>query len=163
MSYSNLCIFFIYITMFTLHWRHDECDGVSNHQPHDCLLKCLFRGRSKKTSKLRVTGLCAGNSLATSEFPARKASNVENVSIWWRHHENFQNVREPILLKLLPVTLFWDTKSQIMFLSRYTLYNYPLSSNYFVLLYTCTTIFHRCILSSVWLCMSSVASFTNMD
>ena len=36
-----------------LRWRHD---GVSNHQPHDCLLECLFRLRSKKPSKFRVTG-----------------------------------------------------------------------------------------------------------
>ena len=41
----------------------------------------------KKTSKLRVTGLCAGNSPGTGEFPAQMASNAENVSIWWRHHE----------------------------------------------------------------------------
>ena len=47
----------------------------------------LFRRRSKTTSKLRVTGLCAGNSPLTGEFPAQKASNAENVSIWWRHHE----------------------------------------------------------------------------
>ena len=46
----------------TLQWRHNELDGVSNHQPDDCLLNRLFRRRSKKTSKLRVTGLCAGNS-----------------------------------------------------------------------------------------------------
>ena len=46
----------------------------------------LFRRRAKKTSKLRVTGLCAGNSPVTGEFPAFMASNVENVSIWWRHH-----------------------------------------------------------------------------
>ena len=45
----------------TLRWRHNERDGVWNHQPHDCLLSRLFRRRSKKTSKLRVTGLCAGN------------------------------------------------------------------------------------------------------
>ena len=38
--------------------------------------------------KLRVTGLCAGNSPGTGEFPAHMASNAENVSIWWRHHEN---------------------------------------------------------------------------
>ena len=24
----------------------------------------------------------------TGEFPAQMASNMENVSIWWRHHEN---------------------------------------------------------------------------
>ena len=46
----------------TLQWRHNDHDGVSNHQPHGCLLNSLFWRRSKKTSKLRVTGLCAGNS-----------------------------------------------------------------------------------------------------
>ena len=70
----------------TLQWRHNEPDCVSNHQPHDCLLNRLFRRRSKKTSKLRVTGLCAGNSPGTGEFPAQRASNAENFSIWWRHH-----------------------------------------------------------------------------
>ena len=43
----------------SLQWRHNGCDGVSNHQHHDCLLNRLFRRRSKKTSELRVTGLCA--------------------------------------------------------------------------------------------------------
>ena len=43
-------------------WRHNDHDGVSNHQPHGCLLNRLFRRRSKKTSKLCVTGLYAGNS-----------------------------------------------------------------------------------------------------
>ena len=42
----------------------------------------------KKTSKLRVTGRCEGNSPVTGEFPAQMASNVENISIWWRHHES---------------------------------------------------------------------------
>ena len=68
----------------TLPWRHNEYGGVSNHQPHDCLLNRLFRRRSKKTSKLCVTGLCAGNSPVTGEFPAQRAGNAENVSIWWR-------------------------------------------------------------------------------
>ena len=45
-----------------LRWRHNGCDSVSNHQPRDCLLSLLFRRRSKKTWKLRVTGLCVGNS-----------------------------------------------------------------------------------------------------
>ena len=40
-----------------------------NHQPRDCVLNRLFRRRSKKTSKLRVTGLCAGNSPATVNSP----------------------------------------------------------------------------------------------
>ena len=67
-------------------WRHNGRDRVLNHQLHHCLLNRLFRCRSKKTSKLRVTGLCAGNSPVTGEFPAHMASNAENVSIWWRHH-----------------------------------------------------------------------------
>ena len=75
------------MSQITLQWRHNGRDSVSNHQPHDCLLKRLFRRRSKKTSKLRVTGLCAGNSPGTGEFPAQMASNAENISIWWRHHE----------------------------------------------------------------------------
>ena len=71
---------------YPLQWRHNEHDGVSNHQPHDCLLNGLFKSRSKKTSKLRVTGLCVGNSPVTGEFPAQRASNAENDSIWRRHH-----------------------------------------------------------------------------
>ena len=75
----------------TLGWRHNGLDIVSNHQPRECLLSRLFGRRSKKTSKLRVTGLCAGNSPGTGEFPAQRASNAENVSIWWRHHEQAMN------------------------------------------------------------------------
>ena len=71
----------------TFQWRHNEHDGVSNHQPHDFLLTLLFRRRSKKTSKLRVTGLCAGNSPVTGEFPAQMASNAENDSVWLRLHD----------------------------------------------------------------------------
>ena len=72
--------------VFSLRWRHNDHAGVSNHQPHGCLLNRLFRRKSKKTSKLRVTGLCAGNSPGTGEFPAQMASYAENVSIWWRYH-----------------------------------------------------------------------------
>ena len=72
---------------YSLKWRHNERDVVSNHQPHDCLLNRLFKAQSKKTSKLRVTGLCQGNLPMAGVFPAQMASNVENVSIWWRHHE----------------------------------------------------------------------------
>ena len=70
----------------SLQCRHNGLDGVSNHQPHHCLFSRLIGRRSKKTSKLHVTGLCAGNSPVASEFPAQMASNAENVSICWRHH-----------------------------------------------------------------------------
>ena len=50
----------------TLQWRHNELDCVSNHRHLDCLLNHLFRRRSKKTSNLRLTGLCEGNSPVNS-------------------------------------------------------------------------------------------------
>ena len=83
--------------LISLRWRHNEWDGVSNHQPQDCLLNRLSGCRSKKISKLRVTGLCAGNSPGTGEFPAQMASNAENVSIWWRHHVSLVHDVAPCL------------------------------------------------------------------
>ena len=46
--------------------------------------------RSQKSSKLRVTGLCVGNSPVAGEFPAQRASNVEKsfhlmTSLWIRN------------------------------------------------------------------------------
>ena len=55
--YIQLSIF-----LSSLRWHHNGRDSVSNHQPYDCLLNRLFRRRWKKTSKFRVTGLCAGKS-----------------------------------------------------------------------------------------------------
>ena len=100
-----------YLLLATLRWRHNGPDCVSNHQPHDCLLNRLFQHRSKKTSKLRVTGLCVGNSPGTGEFPAQRASYAENVSIWWRHHDIFPNV-------------FLKCQSQVYKCTRVHLYTY---------------------------------------
>ena len=94
----------------TLRWRHNDHAGVSNHQPHGCLLNRLFRLKSKITSKLRVTGLCAGNSPGTGEFPAQMASYAENVSIWWRHDEYILHDRFPgheITNAPVPVNQSW--------------------------------------------------------
>ena len=76
----------ITLTKGPLQWHHNERDCVSNHRRLDCWLGRLFTRTSKNTSKLCVTGLCVGNSPVTSEFPAQRASNAKNVSIWWRHH-----------------------------------------------------------------------------
>ena len=99
-------ISFSRLDWISLQWRHNGRDSLSNHQPHDCLLNRLFRCRSKKTSKFRVTGLYAGNSPGTVEFSAQMASNAENVYIWWRHHEygenrtNFDQAREFVAGKM---------------------------------------------------------------
>ena len=60
----------------TLQWRHDGRDGVSNHQRLDCLPDRLFGRRSKKTSKLRVTGLCEGNSPGNSPHKGPVTRNM---------------------------------------------------------------------------------------
>ena len=84
-----LCYVINPVLSCALQWRHNGRDGISNHQPYDCLFNRLYRRRSKKTSKLHVIGLCAGNSPVIGEFPAQMASNAENVSIWWCHHMIF--------------------------------------------------------------------------
>ena len=109
------------LVLSTLQWRHNGHDSVSNHQPRDCLLKRVFIRRSKKTLKLRVTGLCVGNSPGTGEFPAQMASNAENVSIWWRHHENPTSCRcriEPLLFDQIRSTL----GSQFHFVAVWMMY-----------------------------------------
>ena len=72
-------------TCGTLQWRHNGRDGVPSDQPHDCLLNRLFRRRWKKTSKLRVTGLCAGNSPVT-----RKMFSFDDVTMSRHHHTVYQ-------------------------------------------------------------------------
>ena len=71
----------------SMRWHHNESDGVSNHQAHGCLLNRLFGHRTKKTSKLRVTCLCEGNSQVTGDSPhkgpvARKIFPFDDVIMW---------------------------------------------------------------------------------
>ena len=98
----------------SLLWRHNDRDGVSNHKPHDCLLNRLFRRRSRKTSKLRVTGLCEGNSPVTGEFLAQRASNAEDGSIWWRHHDSILcGILQYVIFKSLGVS--YSNKTNLNF------------------------------------------------
>ena len=82
---------------------------------------------SKKTSKLRVTGLCEGNSSVTGEFPAQRASNAENVSIWWRHQESLVSL---MMRSLEPKWMAWkmlcirNTGTQYYLQNAY--YHHPL-------------------------------------
>ena len=108
-----------------LEWCHNERDDIWNHRRLDYLLSRLFRRRSKRTTMLRVTGLCEGksttwwrhhvtqatncshepsdyqrmktqssaftvlcegNTRVSSGFSLQRASNMESVSMSWRHH-----------------------------------------------------------------------------
>ena len=74
----------------TLQLRHNGCDGISNHQPYYCWLNCFFQMQIKENIKApHHWPLCGGggDSAVTSEFPAQRAGNAENVSISWRHYE----------------------------------------------------------------------------
>ena len=145
----------------TLHWRHNEHDGFSDHQPYDYLLTRLFRRRWKKTSKLRVTGLCAQNSPVTGEFPAQRASNTENVSIWWRHHE--KNMLKCMLIKrdLLKLHLAgWRLScqaiksqfSRCLLINMY--FNVEISYQYRTLVAALPTNQNQCKLTWIWIWIS---------
>ena len=63
---------------------HNERDGVSNLQPDECLLNRLFKAQIIENIKALLHWPLGGK--FTGDFPAQMASNVENVSIWWRHN-----------------------------------------------------------------------------
>ena len=47
--YLGYSIWYLLVCKFrSLRWRHNDHSGVSNHQPHGCLLNRLFRCKSKK-------------------------------------------------------------------------------------------------------------------
>ena len=92
--------------LWALQWHHNDPDGVSNHEPHGCLLNRSFRRRSKKTSKLRVTGLCAGNSPGPVNSPhkgpvTRKMFPFDDVIMgitsltlgqWYHYHNSCESI-----------------------------------------------------------------------
>ena len=80
-----ICVCMCVCVYVSLQWRHNERDGVSNYQRFCCLFSRLFRRRSKKTSKLCVTGLCEGNPPVTGGFSSQRPSYADFFSIWWRH------------------------------------------------------------------------------
>ena len=68
-AYGIIIAYTVVDYFVALQWRHNERDGISNHRRLDCLLNRFIKRSSRKTSKLRVTGLCEGNSPVTGEFP----------------------------------------------------------------------------------------------
>ena len=112
-------------------WRHNEHVGFSNHWRLHCLLNHLFGCRSMKTSKLLLTGLHEGNSPVTSEFPAKRASNVENVSIWWWHHGKilplssaFPGCHQYNISIMLHILHFWHNRVQSHVMNLSTIVKY---------------------------------------
>ena len=73
----------------TSRWRHNERDGVSNHQPHGCLLSRLFKRRSKKhqssVSLAFVRWIHRGAVNSPHKWPVtRKMFPFHDVIIFWQ-------------------------------------------------------------------------------
>ena len=132
-SIVSWCVFFIPTHMLTLLWRHNGRDGVSNNQTRDCLLNRLFRCRSKKTSKLRVTwdrwiprtnGQLRGKCLhlITSSCTNISTDNTRDKihhNNLWNHLRNFRLIfilRNPILIRrhlYIDTTSWCDSKTYL--------------------------------------------------
>ena len=87
---------------YSLQWRHNGRESVSNHQPHD-FYSIVYSDADQRKHQRSASLAFAGNSPGTGEFPAQMASYVENVSIWWRLHGNCAHF---ILLRRIFVCLF---------------------------------------------------------
>ena len=74
-----------------LQWRHNECEGVSNHCHLGCLLNRLFNAHQSKQGSATLA-FCERNPPVTCGFLSKRAINAEDVSIWWRHYDNMASV-----------------------------------------------------------------------
>ena len=75
-------------------WRHcNDCAGLAQMTKlFSCMelnftIRCQYHIREHYIMGSMASEISAGNSPVNGEFPAQMASNAENVSIWWRHHE----------------------------------------------------------------------------
>ena len=139
----------------TLRGRHNDQDGVSNHQPHGCLLNRLFRRRSNKTSKLRVTGLCVGNSPGPVNSPhkgpvTRKMFPFDDVIMIFKPNEYMWHCRLTLLHWLIKqknrrcilLCVHWSlryavSKKNIKHERKMSYYDSPAIENYFGVLLIC--------------------------
>ena len=56
-------------------------------------VKSHYSGVIMSTMAFRITGISiVGKSLVTGDFPAQRASNAENVSIWWRIMSSWNSI-----------------------------------------------------------------------
>ena len=96
------CSKYIWLSMITYHLigpddimktalqsRYNDHDGISNHQPHltsrlfaQAFIHALIKENIKAPRHWPLWGEFTG----TGEFPIQRASNAENVFIWWCHH-----------------------------------------------------------------------------
>ena len=94
------------VASLSLQWRHNGRDSASNHQPCECLLSRSIRRRSKRTSKLCVTGLCVVNSPGPGNSPHKwpvtwkmfPLDDVIMISVKWLKTSSCNELLSNILL-----------------------------------------------------------------
>ena len=83
---------YIYIT---LQWHHSEQNGKSAISR--LFTQPLIQSADQRKNQSSAPLAFVRNPPVTGEFPTQRASNAENVSIWWHHH-GYQNTKYRILL-----------------------------------------------------------------
>ena len=72
-------------------WRHCEFPQILRYRQNHCYTflasQAFMHALTKENIKAPRHWPLWGEFTGTGEFPAQKASNAENVSIWWRHRE----------------------------------------------------------------------------
>ena len=86
---NDLRAILLQFSIFLVNHYNDVIIGAMASQITSLIIvySTVYSGADQETWKLCIDGLCAGNSPGTGEIPAQMASDAENVSIWWRHHE----------------------------------------------------------------------------
>ena len=72
----------------TLQWRHNELYGVSNHRPRLFTQPFIEEQIKENIKTPRHAALC-GEFPGDRLIPCTKGQSRRNVSIWWRHHEEW--------------------------------------------------------------------------
>ena len=98
--------------LVSLQWRHNGRDGVSDHQPYDCSLNCIFKEQIKENSQSAASQASVREIHRWPVNSLTKTSNAKNVSIWWRHHVNGKYFRKP----LYPAPARWYCKGLLCML-----------------------------------------------
>ena len=78
--------YFAALEYLTLQWGQNGRNGVSNHQPHHCLLSRLLDADQRKHQS--SASLAFGRVI--HRWPANsphKGPVTRKMSIWWRHHD----------------------------------------------------------------------------
>ena len=143
-----MCMYmYVYIYTYIWGWCHYSLAAETTHYG-DFIMSAMasqitsltivystvYLGAAQENIKVLWNWPFAGNSPVTDDFP-HKASNAENVSIWWRHHGiwRFYRIDEPILFDELSVADCTDVASGNNFVKIMTAIQYqgPISLTIF--------------------------------